>query len=144
MKKIILLLLIFATPALASAQTFQNYLYNIVTFSSDIQREGVKVWIDNGQTIEIPKDANGKKIYFKTPAAVLTYYAASGWELFKTLTYTSNDFNKNQTQNFTDITTCYILRKPCSKEEADQKAKDGVTYKWSWLGSLFGSVGKNQ
>lgn len=143
MKKIVLLLLIFATSTLAQAQALQHYLYNIVTFSDYINREGVKAKIDDGQEIEIPQDANGKKIYFKTPAAVLNYFASNGWELYKVSTYPSNDFNKNMGQNYTHITTCWILRKPCTKEELDKTSKEGLT-KRSWVGSLFGSISKNQ
>lgn len=144
MKKIVLLLLIFATSTLTQAQTLQYYLYNIVTFSDHIDREGIKVEIDNGQKIEIPQDANGKKIYFKTPAAVLNYFASNGWELYKTSTYASNDYNKNMGQNYTDITTCWIMRKPCTKDELDKTSKEGLTDKRSWVSSLFGSISKNQ
>lgn len=39
-------------PLLVSAQDKQYYIYNIVTFEGNFKKEGLKVSIDNGKTVE--------------------------------------------------------------------------------------------
>lgn len=79
MKKIVLLLFILIVPMFVSAQTKQYYLYNIVTFEGDFDKEGVKVKVDDGKTVEKLKDAKGNRIKFNTPAAALMYFLSKGW-----------------------------------------------------------------
>ena len=86
MKKIVLLLFILLGPVFASAQTRQYYLYNIVTFEGDFDKEGVKVKVDDGKTVEKLKDAKGNRIKFNTPAAALTYFLSKGWDMYLTPT----------------------------------------------------------
>lgn len=42
MKKIVLLLLIQFAPIYASAQAMQNFLYNIVTFEGNLDKEALR------------------------------------------------------------------------------------------------------
>lgn len=81
-RKIVLLLLILLAPMFASAQTKQYYLYNIVTFEGDFDKEGVKVKVDDGKTVEKLKDGKGNRIKFNTPAAALMYFLSEGWDMY--------------------------------------------------------------
>ena len=83
-RKIVLLLLILLAPMFASAQTKQYYLYNIVTFEGDFDKEGVKVKVDDGKTVEKLKDGKGNRIKFNTPAAALMYFLSEGWDMYLT------------------------------------------------------------
>ena len=84
MKKALLFLAMICLPLLASAQSEekQYYIYNIVTFSGNLQNKGFKVYLDDGKTIEKLKDSKGNKLTFNTPAAALMYLYSLGWELF--------------------------------------------------------------
>ena len=59
--------------ATAQSEATKPYIYNILTFSGSLKKEGFKVDVDNGKEIEKLKDANGKTVKFKTPAAALMY-----------------------------------------------------------------------
>ena len=69
-------------PLLVSAQDKQYYIYNIVTFEGNFKKEGLKVSIDNGKTVEKLKDKEGNRIKFNTPASALMYFISKGWELY--------------------------------------------------------------
>lgn len=114
MKKIVLLLFILLGPVFASAQTRQYYLYNIVTFEGDFDKEGVKVKVDDGKTVEKLKDAKGNRIKFNTPAAALTYFLSKGWDMYLTGGTSSGSSYGGTGSNST--TSYWILRKPCTKE----------------------------
>ena len=81
MKKLLLFLMLFV-PLLVSAQDKQYYIYNIVTFEGNFKKEGLKVSIDNGKTVEKLKDKEGNRIKFNTPASALMYFISKGWELY--------------------------------------------------------------
>lgn len=125
MKKVILLLLVLL-PMFASAQTEaeQHYLYNIVTFQGDFQKEGLKVKLDNGTTIDKVKNDKGKEIKFKTPAAALMFFLSQGWEVYLSGGTTEGEmavgFGESKTTSY------WILRKPCTKEEFEKAVKDGI------------------
>lgn len=126
MKKFILILALISTSLSVFSQTTEKeyYLYNIITFSGSLKNEGFKVDVDNGQNIEKLKDAEGKKINFKTPVAALMYFINDGWELYKT-GGTSEGASYAGT-GFSDTTTYWIIRKPCSKEEFEKAVKEGI------------------
>lgn len=124
MKKIVLLLFILLGPVFASAQTRQYYLYNIVTFEGDFDKEGVKVKVDDGKTVEKLKDAKGNRIKFNTPAAALTYFLSKGWDMYLTGGTSSGSSYGGTGSNST--TSYWILRKPCAKEEFDKVVEEGI------------------
>lgn len=121
MKKIVLILLVLM---IASVQTKQYYLYNIVTFEGDFDKEGVKVKVDDGKTVEKLKDAKGNRIKFNTPAAALTYFLSKGWDMYLT-GGTSSDSSYSGTVS-SSTTSYWILRKPCTKEEFDKAVEEGI------------------
>ena len=124
MKKIILLLAIMLAPFFASAQTSEYYIYNIVTFDGTMKREGLKVNIDDGKTIDKLKDENGKAITFKTVAAVYMYLTSKGWQIYlnggSSEVAVFNGAGGSQTTNY------IIIRKPCTKEEFEKAVADGI------------------
>lgn len=129
MKKIYLLLIIICLPLfLASSQErdSQDYIYNIITFTGSIKKEGFKVTIDDGKKIEKLKDSSGKDIKFNTPAAALMYFISNGWQLYVNGA-TSEGAVANGT-GATETTTYWIIRKPCTKEEFDNIVKDGIRH----------------
>lgn len=95
----------------------EYYIYNFVYLSGDIKNEGLKADIDDGVSIERVKDADGKTIKFRTPAAVLMYFTAKGWEWVA---------NGDTLYSGGDSTRSYwVLRKRCTKEEMLAAAKAG-------------------
>ena len=91
MKRIFLLMVLLAVGMTAMAQNAgqvptvqgseeQYYIYNFIYISGDIKNEGLKADIDDGTSIERVKDAEGKTIKFRSPAAVLMHFVALGWE----------------------------------------------------------------
>lgn len=123
MKKVILLLLVLL-PLFASAQTEQRYLYNIVTFQGDFQKEGLKVKLDNGTTIDKVKNDKGKEIKFKTPAAALMYFLSQGWQMYLSGGTAQGEMAMGYGESKT--TSYWIFRKPCSKEEFEKAVKEGI------------------
>lgn len=126
MKKFILILALISTSLSVFSQTTEKeyYLYNIITFNGSLKKEGFMVDVDNGQNIEKLKDAEGKKINFKTPAAALMYFLNEGWELYVTGGTTSGASAGGT--GVTDTTTYWIIRKSCSKEEFEKAVKEGI------------------
>lgn len=106
----------------------QYYLYNIVTFDGNYKKEGLKVNLDNGKSIEKLKDANGEKVVFKTPASALMYFVSLGWELYVNgATSSSTSVSINGTGSGSSTTTPYwIIRKPCTKEVFDKAVEEGI------------------
>lgn len=120
MKKIILLLAIMLAPFFASAQTSEYYIYNIVTFYGTLKKEGLKVNLDDGKTIDRLKDENGKAITFKTVAAVYMYLTSKGWQIYLNGGSVEGAVGMSQTTNY------IIIRKPCTKEEFEKAVADGI------------------
>ena len=60
MKKLLFTIFLSVLAFTMSAQTKQFYLYNIITFEGNMKKEGLKIKIDNGHSIEKLLDANGK------------------------------------------------------------------------------------
>ena len=106
-----------AQAAGAEEQVAEYYIYNFVYLSGDIKNEGLKADIDDGVSIERVKDAEGKTIKFRTPAAVMMHFAAMGWEFVA---------NGDTLYSGGDSTRSYwVLRKRCTKEEMLAAAKAG-------------------
>ena len=124
-KKIELVLFVLIVPMFASAQTKQYHLYNIVTFEGDFDKEGVKVKVDDGKTVEKLKDANGNRIKFNTPAAALMYFLSKGWDMY--LTGGTSSGSSYGGTGSSSTTSYWILRKPCTKDEFDKAVEAGIT-----------------
>ena len=128
MKRIFLLMVLMAVGMTAMAQNAgqdpsaqgseeQYYIYNFIYISGDIKNEGLKADLDDGTSIERVKDAEGKTIKFRSPAAVLMHFTASGWEWVG---------NGDTLYSGGDSTRSYwIIRKRCTKEDMLAAAKAG-------------------
>ena len=124
MKKILLCFLLLLMPTLALAQSEQQYyMYNIVSFEGDLNREDVRIWVDNGQTVERLRDENGRRIKFKTPAVALMYFLSKGWTLYQSGETNSGSCKEGTGSN--ESTTYWIIRKPCTKEEFEKVVEQG-------------------
>ena len=123
MKKIVLLFILLV-PLFASAQTKQYYLYNIVSFEGNFDKEGLKVKVDNGKTVDKLKDDRGNRIIFKTPAAALMYFLSKGWDMY--LTGGTTEGGSCNGTGGSSTTSYWILRKPCTKEEFDKVVEEGI------------------
>lgn len=124
MKKVVLLLFILFAPIYASAQAKQYFLYNIVTFEGDLNKEGLKVKLDDGKNVERLKDNKGHRIKFKTPASALMFFLSKGWDLYTTGgTSSGASFDGTGTSS---TTSYWIFRKPCTKEEFDKAVEEGI------------------
>jgi hypothetical protein len=125
MKKFILLFLILM-PFAVNAQTKDGcyYVYNIVSFEGNFSKEGVKVQIDNGKEVEKLRDANGKRIVFKTPAGALMYFFAQGWEMF--MSGATSEGSSWAGTGGSETSSYWILRKPCTKEEFEKAVEEAV------------------
>ena len=126
MKKIAIVILLICFPMVLSAQSegSKHYIYNILTFSGSLKKEGFKVDVDNGKEIEMLKDENGKTIKFKTPAAALMYFISQGWEL-----YVNGATSEGAMVNgigASETTSYWIIRKPCTQEEFDKTVEEGI------------------
>ena len=124
---------VVATAQKAEAQTQtveqsiaeqQYYKYIIVSITGNIKSEGVKVDLDDGQSVDKVKDKDGKKVTFKTPAAVLMYFISEGWEIY----VNGASMSGSSAGGYGSVSTApyWIMRKPCTKEEFDAAVKRGV------------------
>lgn len=104
------------------------YIYQIVTFSGSFSSDGVKVKVDDGQTIERLKGSDGEKIIFKTPAAALMYFFSQGWEMYSSgSTVSGYTAGSSFAVSGSSTTNSYwIFRKPCSKEKFEQAVRNGI------------------
>ncbi len=124
---------VMATAQKAEAQTQtvqqsvaeqQYYKYIIVSITGNIKSEGIKVDVDNGQSVDRLKDKDGKKMTFKTPAAVLMYFLSEGWEMYVNGSSTTG----GSAGGYGSVSTApyWIMRKPCTKEDFDTAVKTGI------------------
>jgi hypothetical protein len=124
---------VMATAQKAEAQTQtvqqsvaeqQHYKYIIVSITGNIKSEGIKVDVDNGQSVDRLKDKDGKKMTFKTPAAVLMYFLSEGWEMYVNGSSTTG----GSAGGYGSVSTApyWIMRKPCTKEDFDTAVKTGI------------------
>lgn len=129
----LMLAAVMATAQKAEAQTQtvqqsvaeqQYYKYIIVSITGNIKSEGIKVDVDNGQSVDRLKDKDGKKMTFKTPAAVLMYFLSEGWEMYVNGSSTTG----GSAGGYGSVSTApyWIMRKPCTKEEFDTAVKTGI------------------
>ena len=119
-KALTMLLLAFSLNIAGQTQGRKHYIYNIFELSRN--SKNIKERVDNGQTIEEIKNADGKTIKFKTAAGVLMYLTSLGWDF-----YTSQDNIKGVVYSGsggTSTTTRWIMRKPATKEEVDEALKN--------------------
>lgn len=128
MKKVLFLLLILTLPLFSHAEEKQYYIYNIITFEGSFKQENVRINVDDGRSIKKLVDIRGKRIVFHTPAAVLMFFAADGWELYMNGATTKGEsINIEGTGGGESSTTTYwILRKPCTKEVFEQTVEEGI------------------
>lgn len=142
MKRIFLFMVLIVAPVVAMAQKAetqaqtqtqtvgqsiaeqQYFKYIIVSITGNIKSEGIKVDVDDGQNVDRLRDKDGKKMTFKTPAAVLMYFISEGWEMYVSGSSTSG----SSASGFGSVTTApyWIMRKPCTKEEFDAAVKRGI------------------
>ena len=94
------------------------------TIYGNLSKEGLKVNIDDGKSIERLKDANGDPIKFKTPAAALMYFLSEGWNLY--VNGTSTEGYSYQGTGGSVSTSYWIFRKPCTKEVFEKAVEEGV------------------
>lgn len=129
MRKALLLLAIICLPLFVSAQTQekQYYIYNIIALSGSWNKEGFRVDIDDGKTVERLKDSKGDKMRFKTPSAALMYLISEGWELYVNGTISEGSSYKGTGSS--NATIYWIMRKPCTKEEFEKAVKEGINTK---------------
>ncbi len=102
----------------------QYYKYIIVSITGNIKSEGIKVDVDNGQSVDRLKDKDGKKMTFKTPTAVLMYFLSEGWEMYVNGSSTTG----GSAGGYGSVSTApyWIMRKPCTKEDFDTAVKTGI------------------
>ncbi|MDY5300780.1 MAG: hypothetical protein SPH03_07095 [Prevotella sp.] len=124
MKKIILIISLMFSPLLMAAQDKVYFLYNIVTFDGNFDKEGLKVKVDDGKSVEKLKDENGNRIRFNTPAAALMYFLSKGWEMY--LTGGTSSGSSFQGTGASSTTSYWVFRKPCSKEEFEKAVEEGI------------------
>ena len=138
MKRIFLFMVLMLAAVVATAQKAeaqsqtigqsvaeqQYYKYIIVSITGNIKSEGIKVDVDNGQSVDRLKDKDGKKMTFKTPAAVLMYFLSEGWEMYVNGSSTTG----GSAGGYGSVSTApyWIMRKPCTKEEFDSAVKTGI------------------
>lgn len=124
MKKVLILILLVFSPLFMMAQNDDYYLYKIVTFDGNFDKEGLKVKVDDGKTVEKFKDADGNRIKFKTPAAALMYFISEGWDLYITGGTTTG--GSVQGTGGMSTTSYWIFRKPCTKEVFEKAVEEGI------------------
>ncbi len=128
MKKIASLTFLLFLPLLVSAQASvqaeKHYIYSIVTFDKEFDKENIKVKVDNGKSVDKLKNAEGKRITFKTPAAAFMYFISLGWEFYLNGATTSGGSYNGMGGSST--TSYWIFRRPCTKAEFEQTVKEGV------------------
>lgn len=125
MRKLLLLILLLAVPALMRAQeTKPYYLYSIVSYGGDLKYEECTVKIDNGKTIEKLRDEKGKSIVFATPAGAIMYFVSKGWELVSP-GITQQGLVTSGT-GASESCPYWVFRKPCPKEPFDKAVEDAV------------------
>ena len=125
MKKLFILLLLFI-PLAAFCQTEmkQYYIYNIVSFEGEFNKENFKVYYDDGKEVKRFRNEKNNKITFTTPAGALMYFISQGWEM-----YLNGSTSQGATIygiGETETSSYWILRKPCSKEEFDKAVEAAV------------------
>ena len=117
MKQIALFLLMVLMPSSAFSQAEQYYMYNIAVLQGNIGTEWIKVKVDDGKTVKYVKDSTGVAVKFNTPAAVLMHFISEGWSLYDT---------GHQETGSASTVIYWILRRPCTKEEFMEAARNSM------------------
>lgn len=116
MKKVLFIAFMCCLPLFVNGQTAEkkHYVYNVVKLSGNLEKRGFKVKLDDGYRVSRIKDNNGYKIKFRTPAAVLTYLASEGWELyFEGSSILGNRYEHKKKGHKTE--SSWIIRKACTQ-----------------------------
>ena len=113
---------VYSADSLAEVKPY--FIYQIVSFDGGFKYEGVKVRVDNGESIKKLKDKHGENIVFKTLAAALMYFLNEGWELYINGSTVSTSITNEIRGNYSN--SYWIFRKPCSREELDTVVKKGL------------------
>lgn len=126
MKRLFLLLAIISLSYVVDAQN--KYIYNIISFTGNVKKEGVKVSVDNGKTVDKLKDEEGNTIKFNTIASALMYFTSRDWELYVSDSSVSGSgISVNGSGSSVTKTTSYwIIRKQCTEEELNAVLKEGI------------------
>lgn len=121
---LIMLMLLLPCVAMAQDDGEKYYIYNIFSFAGNIKKEGVKINVDNGQSIDRLVDETGKKIVFKTPAGALMYLLSQGWEMYRSGSTVQGESAMGYGE--TETNSYWIMRKPCSKEEFEKAVDQSI------------------
>lgn len=126
MKRLFLLLALISLPYAIDAQN--KYIYNIISFTGNVKKEGVKVSVDNGITVDKLKDEEGNTIKFNTIATALMYFTSRGWELYISGSSVSGSgvSINGSGSSATQTTSYWIIRKQCTEEELNAVLKEGI------------------
>lgn len=123
MKKILFIAIVCCLPLFAYSQTAEAekdlYIYNVVKLSGNLEKHRFKVRLDNGKNYKKMKDTDGRKIKFRTPAALLTYLASEGWELYVNGSNILGNHYEHKKKGHKSESS-WIIRKQCTQEELDQ------------------------
>ena len=119
-----LLLLIFCMMAVTIQAQERYYLYNIVSFEGDFTKEDFKVYYDDGKEVKRLRNNKDNKMKFSTPAGALMYFLSQGWEMY--LNGATSKGSMAAGTGVSTISSYWILRKPCTKEEFEKAVQDAV------------------
>lgn len=124
----ILIVLLFMIPVIGYGQTVkeQYFLYNIVSFEGDFNKEDFKVYYDDGKEVKRLRNEKGEIMRFSTPAGALMYFISQGWEMY--LNGATSEGMTIKGSGGSSTSSYWILRKPCTKEEFE-KAVDAAKKK---------------
>ena len=112
------------SPLLMAAQDKVYFLYNIVTFDGNFDKEGLKVKVDDGKSVEKIKRCKRKPNQIQSPTAALMYFLSKGWEMY--LTGGTSSGSSFQGTGASSTTSYWVFRKPCSKEEFEKAVEEGI------------------
>lgn len=119
MKKILFLAVVCCLPLFAYTQTATEslYIYNVVKLSGNLEKTRFKVKLDDGRSVKKLKDSDGRKIKFRTPAALLTYLSSEGWEIYESGSAILGNHYEGKKGHKTE--SSWIIRRSCTREELD-------------------------
>lgn len=124
MKKILILIITWATTLFAYSQDSIVYRYIIAEPQGRLFSNKCKLRIDDGVKPEKAKQGSFKSITFNSFAAALMYLTQQGWELVSNYNITSGASSNGY--GSTSTSTYWILRKPATKEEVENIVKKSL------------------
>lgn len=131
MRKILFLAIVCSLPLFAYTKTTKEnlYIYNIVKLSGNLEKARFNVKLDDGRSVKTFKDSDGRKIKFRTPAALLTYLSSEGWEIYESGSAILGNHYEGKNSHKTE--SSWIIRKPCTKKELESFLDAGLKRKKS-------------